>query len=214
MQAHEELSLPTVAADLPPLLKKVIMLQGGGSKEELRKALRCARRDLSARQVARGSQRILRAVLGAIPFADFDTVALYWPIGNEVDLRGLASSDLLAEQTFALPVVEGQGEALGFRTWKPGDPVEKGAHGESTPVKGAEIEPGLLFVPLLGFDREGSRIGQGGGYYDRTLEKLRARRNILAVGLAFSGQECLNIPRENHDQPLDRVVTELEVITF
>ncbi len=190
------------------------MQEGGGSKEDLRKALRRARQDLSVRQVTNGSRRILRTVLGTVPFADFDTVAIYWPIGNEVDPRGLASSELMTEQTFALPVVESKGEALGFRTWRPGDPVEKGAYGESIPVHGDQVEPGLLFVPLLGFDRAGNRIGHGAGYYDRTLEKLRAKRNILAVGLAFSVQECLNIPLESHDQPLDRVITELEVITF
>lgn len=184
------------------------------SKSEQRTALRRARKALSRDQVATGSQRIVRSILGTLPLTDFETAALYWPIGNEVDLRRLASAEETVDLTFALPVVSGVGEPLGFRAWKPGDAVEKGSHGESVPVNGAWIEPQLVFVPLVGFDRAGHRIGQGGGYYDQTLSLLRSRGEILAVGVAFSVQECLNIAREDHDEPLDRVITDRETIIF
>lgn len=192
------------------------------SKSEQRAASRRARKALSREQVATGSQRIVRSILGTLPLTDFESVAIYWPIGNEVDLRRLASAEETVDLTFALPVVGKRNEPLRFRAWKPGDCVEKGAYGESIPVEGAWIRPQLLLMPLVGFDREGSRIGQGGGYYDRTLAHLRASPQasphalgkILAVGVAFSVQECLNIAREDHDEPLDRVITERETIIF
>jgi 5-formyltetrahydrofolate cyclo-ligase len=184
------------------------------SKQDLRKSLKAERASLSSAEAADASRRIVRQALGILPFADCSTIALYWPIGNEVDPRRIASSEAMNDHRFCLPVTGKIGEALRFREWAPGDPTLKARFGEEVPEQGSWVEPQLLFVPLLGFDRRGYRLGQGGGFYDRTLESLRARRTILAVGLAFSSQECLNVPHEPHDQVLDRVVTEMEVITF
>lgn len=186
------------------------------SKSEQRKISRAARRALTRSEVARGSQRIVRSALGSLPLTDFETVALYWPIGNEVDLRRLAEAEELSDQTFVMPVVEEAGKPLRFRSWAPGDPVRKGVYGEYVPAEGQWVEPQLLFVPLVGFDRAGGRLGQGAGYYDRTLAALRSNGlssgEILAVGVAFSVQECLNIVLEDHDEPLDRILTERETI--
>jgi len=68
-------------------------------------------------------------------------------------------------------------------------------------------------VPLVAFSRSGGRLGYGGGFYDRTLERLRARRPTLAVGFAYGAQEDPALPLEPTDQPLDVIVTEAEVIT-
>lgn len=183
-------------------------------KSEQRAASRAARKALSRDQVTNGSQRIVRTILGTLPLTDFEVAAIYWPFGNEVDLRGLAASQETVDLTFCLPIVEARGKPLMFRTWKPGDPVEPGVYGESIPVGGKWVLPQLLFVPLVGFDRAGNRIGQGGGYYDQTLAMLRSRGEILAVGVAFCVQECLNIDPEDHDEPLDRIVTEQETLVF
>jgi 5-formyltetrahydrofolate cyclo-ligase len=67
-------------------------------------------------------------------------------------------------------------------------------------------------MPLLGFDRQGTRLGYGGGYYDRTLAALGKRP--LLVGFAFALQEIDHIPREGHDVPLDIIVTEEGVRHF
>ncbi len=69
----------------------------------------------------------------------------------------------------------------------------------------------MLLVPMLAYDLEGGRLGYGGGYYDRTLEALRAAGPVIAVGIAFAAQRMDNLPRETHDQPLDWIVTESEV---
>jgi 5-formyltetrahydrofolate cyclo-ligase len=74
------------------------------------------------------------------------------------------------------------------------------------------FEPEILIVPLVAFDLSGGRLGYGGGFYDRTLQTLRARRPRLAVGFAFAAQECESVPLEPTDEPLDLIVTESEVI--
>ena len=68
--------------------------------------------------------------------------------------------------------------------------------------------PDLIIAPLLAFDRAGFRLGQGGGYYDRTLQALRAAGPVFVVGLAYAGQEVEAAPRDDHDQPLDAILTE------
>ena len=87
-----------------------------------------------------------------------------------------------------------------------------GQFGAKVPVELAYFEPEILIVPLLAFDRRGGRLGYGGGFYDRTLEMLRARRATLAIGFAFAGQEVDQTPLEDTDQPLDLIVTEAGVI--
>lgn len=86
-----------------------------------------------------------------------------------------------------------------------------GAFGALIPEGGEAVDPDVLIVPLLAFDRHGFRLGYGGGFYDRTLEGLRARKSILAIGFAYESQEMDEVPIEPTDQPLDLIVTEREV---
>ena len=74
------------------------------------------------------------------------------------------------------------------------------------------MEPDILLVPLLAFDRTGHRLGYGGGYYDRTIAELRVRKPVVAVGLAFAAQEVPEVPATPRDARLDLVLTEREVI--
>ena len=83
-----------------------------------------------------------------------------------------------------------------------------GDFGALIPQSGDWIEPEVVIVPLVAFDARGYRLGYGGGFYDRTLEGLRAKRPTLAVGFAFAAQEMPRVPIEATDQPLDAIVTE------
>jgi 5-formyltetrahydrofolate cyclo-ligase len=113
----------------------------------------------------------------------------------------------------SLPEVAGPDKALVFRAWKPGDRLLTGRLGEPKPDSAApELFPDVLLVPLLSFDRDGFRLGYGGGHYDRTLAALRNADGILAVGLAYAAQEVDTVPRDGHDARLDWVVTEQAAI--
>jgi 5-formyltetrahydrofolate cyclo-ligase len=108
----------------------------------------------------------------------------------------------------ALPVMQGKGRPLLFRAWKPGDAMDSGVWGIAEPrTDKPAVEPDIVLVPLLAFDRSGWRLGYGGGFYDRTLQGLRARKQVVAVGLAYDGQEVEVIPRLDYDQRLDWVLT-------
>ena len=106
-----------------------------------------------------------------------------------------------------LPVVTPLGNPLTFRAWAPGQPLVARTWGIREPADdAAEIEPDVLLIPLLAFDRRGVRLGYGGGYYDRTLETLRARKRVTAIGLGFAEQEVAQAPCGRHDQRLDWVL--------
>ncbi len=110
----------------------------------------------------------------------------------------------------ALPVVAADGAPLAFRRWIPGEPTVPGRFGIPVPHEAsAELLPDVLLVPMLAFDRSGFRLGYGGGFYDRTVEWLRAAKPVVAVGVAYAAQEVAAVPRGRYDQPLDWIVTEL-----
>lgn len=136
-------------------------------------------------------------------------VSGFTPVGDEVDVVPLMARLAGEGWRTGLPVVVGRGRALLFRAWAPGEPTVAGAWTIPVPPESApEVEPDVLLVPMLAFDAAGYRLGYGGGFYDRTLSALRAARPVVAVGVAFAGQEIPQVPRGRHDEPLDWILTE------
>lgn len=134
----------------------------------------------------------------------------YLPIRTEIDPRPVMAAH---PGPVGVPVIPGPVQPLLFRRWTPDCPLVEGAFGAMIPETGDEITPRVLIVPMLAFDRRGFRLGYGGGFYDRTLERLRARGPVTAIGFAFAAQEVEAVPIEPTDQPLDLIVTEKGVIT-
>ncbi len=139
----------------------------------------------------------------------FNTVSGFLPIGSEIDVRPALDLCRGRGKQVALPVVTGVGEPLLFRLWRPGDPLIKEGFGTMAPAPEAEIAlPDLMLVPLLAFDRDGYRLGYGGGFYDRTIEKARSEgRPVTTIGVAYAAQEVKAVPRDTFDQPLDWIIT-------
>ncbi|KPP81901.1 MAG: 5-formyltetrahydrofolate cyclo-ligase [Rhodobacteraceae bacterium HLUCCO07] len=135
----------------------------------------------------------------------------YMAIRTEIDPMP-AMEEAAAHGPVCVPVIMGQGRPLRFSRWRPGCALREGPFGAMIPAVDEFIEPELLIVPLVAFDRRGGRLGYGGGFYDRTLEMLRAKRPTLAIGFAYAAQEADALPLEPTDQPLDMIVTETEVI--
>lgn len=147
------------------------------------------------------------------PLPENAIVSLYHPMKDELDTRPLAQALLDRGFRIALPVTPKKRGPLTFRAFRDGDPLEADRYGVMTPANEApEIRPMIIVTPLLAFTRDGGRLGYGGGYYDRTLEALRAETDILAVGFAFAAQEVDNLPMSKSDQRLDWIVTEREAI--
>ncbi|MBB5746914.1 5-formyltetrahydrofolate cyclo-ligase [Brevundimonas variabilis] len=176
------------------------------SKPQLRATMRALRKQLAdalpdaSQQVADFAKELPQASM----------VALYAAVGPELDPEPLARALQQTGRRLCLPVVTERGQALIFRCWTPGDPLETDLGGCPAPLPLAdEVIPDLILTPLLAFDRNGGRLGQGGGYYDRTFAALPA---VPRIGLAYSGQAVEALPMDAHDQWLDGVLTEVGYI--
>ena len=146
-----------------------------------------------------------------LPVKAAGVVSGFTPFRDEISVLPLMDTLAGAGFTLALPVVIAKGEPLIFRRYRPGDLLVPGRWDILAPPETAtELLPDLLLVPLLAFDRQGHRLGYGGGFYDRTLAKLRALKPITAIGVAYAAQEVGAVPRAPYDQPLDWIMTEVE----
>ncbi len=134
-------------------------------------------------------------------------VGAYLAMPEEIDPAPLVARLARRGVRLALPVVIAPGLPLVFRE-ATGELAPDAAGIPAPPASAREVSPGLIIAPLLGFDAEGRRLGQGGGYYDRTLRELRASGSLLAVGLAFAAQEAPVIPTGRFDERLDAILTE------
>ena len=142
-------------------------------------------------------------------------VSAFMPMKSEINPIPLMRKFAAAGAQLALPAIAGRGRPLTMRAWKFGDPFKSGQWGIREPVPEApEVAPDILIVPLACFDRQGHRIGYGAGYYDMTIAALRAKKQVIAVGIAFAVQEIPRVPATERDERLDLVLTEREVIDF
>ena len=142
-------------------------------------------------------------------------VSSYVPIRSEIN--AIAIVDWLREIncTICLPVIERENYPLKFFVWEAGAKLVISKFGIPVPSDRKLVDPNILLCPLVSFDKGANRLGYGGGYYDRTIQKLRGQRKIHALGLAFSEQQSKNsLPSDDFDQKLDAVITDKNYFIF
>ncbi len=140
-------------------------------------------------------------------------LAGYMAMRTEID-PAAAMAEAAAHGPVGVPVIMAAGQPLEFRIWEPDCPMVPGTFGAMIPESGEWMTPEIVIVPLVAFDKRGGRLGYGGGFYDRTLEGLRKRGSVLAIGFAYAAQEDDNLPLEQTDQVLDMIVTEQGVVSL
>ena len=183
------------------------------AKAALRNRARAARASLDHGERADAAIAAAQHFFNSVPLQASDVVAAYWRIRDELDCQPILVKLMDSNQKVVLPVVMGPEEPLDLRVWEQGASLYESGFGTLAPSDLApRAEPDIVIMPLLGFDNRGTRLGYGGGYYDRTLASM-SKKPIL-VGLAFAAQELDRIPREPHDVPLDIIVTEAGVRHF
>ena len=170
-----------------------------------------ARRDAMMPETrALASAKIAQHIMGLAKDFPRGPISLFWPIRSEIDTRPLMQALREAGHDLVLPRVEGS--SLEFRIWHHNAPLVSGKFGLSEPGLDAPlVRPATMLVPLAAFDAHGHRIGYGKGFYDRAIAALNPKRKI---GLAFACQRIDNVPSEPHDERLDSIVTEAEILNF
>ena len=177
------------------------------TKAALRKQAYAARKQAHAAS-AGAAEAARDHFLASRVYTGAGVISAYCPIRTEIDVTPLKAALHAAGHRLCVPLIEGAGLPLTFREWWPGVPMEAGPFGAEVPAGTDTLAPGLLMVPLVAFDLDGWRLGYGGGFYDRTLERLRSRRRTRAYGYASSAQQVDAVPTETTDQRLDGIVTE------
>ena len=174
-----------------------------------------ARRDALPRELRAAAAEAIAARPFPAAIKPGAVVSGFMPMKSEINPIPLMRKLADAGATLALPVVAGKGRPLIMRAWSVGEPLASGVWGIREPKPDApEVFPDILIVPLLAFDRRGHRIGYGAGYFDMTIAALRARKPIVAAGIAFAAQEIAEVPTTPRDARLDLVLTEREVIDW
>jgi 5-formyltetrahydrofolate cyclo-ligase len=183
------------------------------AKAALRLKARAARAAIGDADRVGAAAEAARHFLSGIALRADEIVAAYWPIREELDVKPLLGQLMDRGQPVCLPVVRGEEEPLDMRLWEQGMPLYPSGFGTLAPAEDApRVVPHVVIMPLLGFDAVGTRLGYGGGYYDRTLAAFGSPARL--VGFAFAAQELPSVPRAAHDRPLDSIVTECGVRHF
>lgn len=175
------------------------------SKKVLRAEMSHLRHQLSHQEVAEYSKAICQKALTLTCVQQAQTLLLYYPLGNEVDLRMLMDELLRLGKKVALPVV--QGKHMVLRAYTGHNDLQVGAYGIFQPNENAqEIPPeemDVALVPGLAFDQSGHRLGRGAGYYDRFLKRMP---QAVLLGVAYPFQVVEKLPREWHDIPMTAIL--------
>lgn len=181
-----------------------------------RKAAALRRADAHAQMAEQATTTICATISSLIrdrfgPNGPHKVLAGYMPIRTEI-------SPLPAMRAHpgpvCVPVVVALHQPLAFHRWLPDRPMVTGRFGAQVPAQDDPLVPDILLVPLLAYDLRGYRLGYGGGFYDRTLARLRARSPVLAIGLAYGAQQADAVPTDATDERLDAVVTETGTVAF
>ena len=146
-------------------------------------------------------------------------VGLYYPISNEISPLVFIKYFKDNNITTSLPVVDRNSNSMVFKKWFKKEKLQKSHIGTYEPLRtNKTILPQIIVVPMLMFDRKLNRLGYGAGYYDKSISTLKRyfdkkQKNFITIGLAYSEQETKTIPYESHDQRLDFIVTEKEILS-
>jgi len=135
----------------------------------------------------------------------------YYPINFEVDDLELLKKFEKKNFNISLPVIK-KNFQMDFYAWSFSDPLKINRYGIPEPETKNIVYPDVLLIPLVAFDKNLNRLGYGGGYYDRLIEKLSKKKNIIKIGLALSFQKIDKVPINAYDQKLDYIVTNKYII--
>jgi 5-formyltetrahydrofolate cyclo-ligase len=135
----------------------------------------------------------------------------YYPVNFEIDILDFLEKLEIKGLQLCLPVVKKNNE-MNFYSWSIKNLLKLNKYGIPEPEQIKKVFPDIILVPLVAFDSRLYRIGYGGGYYDRYIEKLSNKKNLLKIGIAHSCQKINRVPTNRYDKKLDIIITEKYVL--
>lgn len=185
-------------------------------KPEFRRPLRERRLELSELNINEASKRVAAQLIYFHPLQDAQRIAHYMPTEGEIDSKFILECAPFRNKDFFLPVLNTQEKTLAFYPHPLKETLIKNKYSILEPnIEGKKSIPlenlDIIFIPLVAFDKNGNRLGRGGGYYDRTLALRNNAKKPLFIGLAYEFQKMDHIEPQPWDIPMDFVVTENEI---
>ena len=150
---------------------------------------------------------LLEKILKKFNFSKNTKIGAYFPINHEINCLEILKQLEKSGHKISLPVTSKQYK-MDFFEWSYKDPLLVSKIGIPEPISKKKIHPEILLVPLVAFNKYKFRLGYGGGYYDRYIQKIKKIKKILTIGIAFSFQEVKTLPINEYDQKLDFIFTE------
>ena len=137
---------------------------------------------------------------------DYKNIGGYYPVNFEVDDLDILKEFEKKNFNISLPVIK-KNFSMNFYQWSSLEPLKINKYGIPEPYTKKLVYPDILFVPLVAFDKNLNRLGYGGGYYDRLIDKLTKKKKLIKIGLALSAQKINEVPVDKYDKRLDYIVT-------
>ena len=135
----------------------------------------------------------------------------YYPCNHEIDDLEVLNLFSKNKKIISLPIIENNNQ-MDFYEWSKDNPLKINKYGIIEPLSQKKVYPDILLVPLLAFDKQLNRLGYGGGFYDRYIEKIENKKKVFKIGFSFSFQELKEVPVNNYDKKLDLIITERGLI--
>tara|TARA_B100001057_G_scaffold280327_1_gene280775 strand:+ start:705 stop:1235 length:531 start_codon:yes stop_codon:yes gene_type:complete len=130
----------------------------------------------------------------------------YFPYNYEVDVINILNKFENKGYVISLPKIKKKSR-MDFFHWSTKDPLSINKYGIPEPTSDKILHPGILLVPLVAYDKECNRIGYGGGFYDRYINRIKKNKKVITIGLAYSFQKIRKVPTNEYDMKLDFIVT-------
>ena len=178
-------------------------------KSKLRKKILKIRQKFSTKNIQLNFKQIIK-ILKKEKITN-KIIGGYYPVNFEIDDLALLRKFRKNKSIISLPVIK-KNFQMDFYSWSFFEPLKINKYGIPEPESKNIVYPDVLLIPLVAFDKNLNRLGYGGGYYDRLIEKLSKKKNIIKIGLAFSIQEIDKVPINMYDQKLDYIVTNKHII--
>ena len=178
-------------------------------KSKLRKKILKVRQKLNTKNIQLNFSQIIKIIKKEK--ISKKIIGGYYPVNFEIDSLTLLKKFKKKKFNISLPVIK-KNFQMDFHSWSFSEPLKINKYGIPEPENKNIVYPDVLLIPLVAFDKNLNRLGYGGGYYDRLIEKLSKKKNIIKIGLAFSIQEIDKVPINMYDQKLDYIVTNKYII--
>ena len=178
-------------------------------KSEIRKKIFKIRKQNDLKNLSINFNHILN-IIDKYKFLN-SSVGGYYPYNYEIDVIEILKKFEKKNYQISLPKIN-KNFQMDFFHWTTQDPLEINKYGIPEPSSDKVIYPSILLVPIVAFDNDNNRVGYGGGFYDRYLNKIKKKKKIVTIGLAYSYQEVKKIPTNKYDIKLDFIVTDKKII--